>query len=65
MEPILHDAVPVGQNISCSVYTQDIGSTKQSHGLEILHQHSEHLGIFEFTYSDAFFDVSIEVEVDT
>ena len=50
--------------VSFSVYTQDIGSTKHSHGLEILHQHSEHLGIFEFNYSDAFFDVSVEAEVD-
>jgi len=63
MDPILQDAVPVGQKMYCfSVYTQDTGSTKQSHELEILqHQHSQHLGLFQCDYSDVFSDVSVEV----
>jgi len=63
MDPILQDAVPVGQKMYCfALYTENTGSTKQSHELEILqHQHSQQLGIFQCDYSDVFSDVSVEV----
>jgi len=63
MNPILQDAVEVGQSMYCfSVYTQDTGSTKQSHELEILqHQFSQTLGIFQCEQSDVFSDVDVEV----
>jgi len=63
MDPILQDAVAVGQKMYCfSVYTENTGSTKQSHELEILqHQFSQQLGIFQCEESDVFSDVSVEV----
>merc|ERR1712204_127953 len=63
MDPILQDAQPVGQSMYCfSVYTENTGSTKQSHELDILqHQHKEQLGIFQCEYSDVFSDVSVQV----
>jgi len=63
MDPILQDAVPVGQTMYCfSVYTKDTGSSKPSYELEILqHQKSQNLGIFQCDYSAVFSDVSVEV----
>merc|ERR1711878_174084 len=63
MDPILQDAVPVGQKMYCfSVYTKETGSSKPSHELEILqHQKSQNLGIFQCDYSAVFSDVSVEV----
>merc|ERR1712018_565608 len=63
MDPILQDAVPVGQKMYCfSVYTKETGSSKPSHELEILqHQKSQNLGIFQCDYSAVFSDVSVDV----
>jgi len=63
MDPILQDATTRGTKLYCfAVYTQNTGSTKPTHELEILqYAYSKTISIFACDQTDVFSDVAVEV----